>query len=225
MYASRYKLGTSCGGTPSKPPSEVHEFDNLYPWCSSQENTNNGSLRVSNMRNRQTSISRFDFRLFQFMSSTFQLDPLSCGGLRQFCALGNLSIDSENSPHLGWSGSMRIPKNRNGFSGCLEKLSSSKMKPFLVAASCASNLRPGAINRVTISKAIVLRLIISMELKIYDQTRVTLFFFKIESTAQGGVPPLKWSTIWDRFIPFSGGPRNGWKARQTRRDRAEAAAG
>ena len=40
-----------------------------------------------------------------------------------------------------------------------------------------------------------------------------------------GVPPLKWSTNWDSFILFSGGPRDGWKARQTRRDRAEAAAG
>ena len=42
---------------------------------------------------------------------------------------------------------------------------------------------------------------------------------------EAGVPPLKWSTNWDSFIPFSGGPSDGWKARQTRRDRAEAAAG
>lgn len=40
-----------------------------------------------------------------------------------------------------------------------------------------------------------------------------------------GVPPLKWSTKWDSLIPISGGPRDGWKARQTGRDRAEAAAG
>ncbi|MFZ7094520.1 recombinase zinc beta ribbon domain-containing protein, partial [Primorskyibacter sp. 2E233] len=25
-----------------------------------------------------------------------------------------------------------------------------------------------------------------------------------------GVPPLKWSTFWDRIIPFSGGRRDGW---------------
>ncbi|SDM11953.1 phage portal protein, partial [Aliiruegeria lutimaris] len=31
-----------------------------------------------------------------------------------------------------------------------------------------------------------------------------------------GVPPMKWSTNWDSFIPFSGGPNDGWKARQTR---------
>ncbi|WP_143526302.1 hypothetical protein [Roseivivax lentus] len=40
-----------------------------------------------------------------------------------------------------------------------------------------------------------------------------------------GVPPLKWSTNWDRFVPMSGGPSDGWKARQARRDCAEAAAG
>ncbi|SDM14310.1 hypothetical protein SAMN04488026_11932, partial [Aliiruegeria lutimaris] len=26
---------------------------------------------------------------------------------------------------------------------------------------------------------------------------------------------MKWSTNWDSFIPFSGGPNDGWKARQT----------
>jgi len=30
----------------------------------------------------------------------------------------------------------------------------------------------------------------------------------------GGVPPLKWSTNRDRFIPPIGGPGDGWKARQ-----------
>jgi hypothetical protein len=40
-----------------------------------------------------------------------------------------------------------------------------------------------------------------------------------------GVPPLKWSTNWDSFIPMSGGPSDGWKARQARRDCVEAAAG
>ena len=40
-----------------------------------------------------------------------------------------------------------------------------------------------------------------------------------------GVPPVKWSTDKDRIIPPSGGPENGWKARQTRRDHAEATAG
>ena len=29
-----------------------------------------------------------------------------------------------------------------------------------------------------------------------------------------GVPPLKWSTNRDRFIPSIGGPEDGWKARQ-----------
>lgn len=28
-----------------------------------------------------------------------------------------------------------------------------------------------------------------------------------------GVPPLKWSTFWDRIIPFSGGRRDGCQAR------------
>jgi hypothetical protein len=42
---------------------------------------------------------------------------------------------------------------------------------------------------------------------------------------RGGVPPLKWSTNWESFIPISGGPRDGWKARQTQRERAAAAAG
>ena len=36
-----------------------------------------------------------------------------------------------------------------------------------------------------------------------------------------GVPPLKWSTNWDSLIPFRR-TRDGRKARQTRRDRAEA---
>jgi cell division septum initiation protein DivIVA len=40
-----------------------------------------------------------------------------------------------------------------------------------------------------------------------------------------GVPPMKWSTNWDSLIPISGGPRDGWQARQTRRHRVEAAAG
>jgi hypothetical protein len=38
-----------------------------------------------------------------------------------------------------------------------------------------------------------------------------------------GMPPLKWSTFWDRIIPFSGGRRNGWQAREARGNRAEAA--
>ena len=29
-----------------------------------------------------------------------------------------------------------------------------------------------------------------------------------------GAAPVKWSTHWDRNIPISGGPENGWKARQ-----------
>ncbi|MBM1222436.1 DUF3365 domain-containing protein, partial [Ponticoccus sp. SC2-23] len=33
------------------------------------------------------------------------------------------------------------------------------------------------------------------------------FEFRVEND---GVPPLKWSTFWDRIIPFSGGPRDGW---------------
>ncbi|MFZ7094442.1 plasmid partitioning protein RepB C-terminal domain-containing protein, partial [Primorskyibacter sp. 2E233] len=37
-----------------------------------------------------------------------------------------------------------------------------------------------------------------------------------------GVPPLKWSTFWDRIIPFSGGRRDGWQAREARGYRAEA---
>ena len=40
-----------------------------------------------------------------------------------------------------------------------------------------------------------------------------------------GVAPVKWSTHWDRNIPISGGPENGWKARQARRDCIEAAPG
>ena len=36
-----------------------------------------------------------------------------------------------------------------------------------------------------------------------------------------GVPALKWSTNWDSLIPFRR-TRDGRKARQTRRDRAEA---
>ena len=40
-----------------------------------------------------------------------------------------------------------------------------------------------------------------------------------------GVPPLKWSTNWDRFIPQIGGPEDGWKAKQTGSDCIETAAG
>ena len=42
---------------------------------------------------------------------------------------------------------------------------------------------------------------------------------------ESGVPPVKWSTHRDIIIPFSGGPENGWKAREARGHRAEAAAG
>jgi transposase-like protein len=38
-----------------------------------------------------------------------------------------------------------------------------------------------------------------------------------------GMPPLKWSTFWDRIIPFSGGRRDGRQAREARGYRAEAA--
>lgn len=38
-----------------------------------------------------------------------------------------------------------------------------------------------------------------------------------------GMPPLKWSTHWDMTIPFSGGPEDGWQAREARRYRADAA--
>lgn len=38
-----------------------------------------------------------------------------------------------------------------------------------------------------------------------------------------GMPPLKWSTHWDMFIPISGGPKDGWKTREARRYRAETA--
>ena len=38
-----------------------------------------------------------------------------------------------------------------------------------------------------------------------------------------GMPPLKWSTHRDMLIPFSGGPKDGWQAREARRYRAEAA--
>jgi len=40
-----------------------------------------------------------------------------------------------------------------------------------------------------------------------------------------GVPPLKWSTFWDRNIPFSGGGRDGRQTREARGHRAEAATG
>ena len=40
-----------------------------------------------------------------------------------------------------------------------------------------------------------------------------------------GVPPLKWSTVWDRIIPFSGGGRDGMQARETRGYHCEASAG
>ena len=40
-----------------------------------------------------------------------------------------------------------------------------------------------------------------------------------------GVPPLKWSTFWDRIIPFSGGGRNGRQARETRGYHSETSAG
>ncbi|MFX0547310.1 ABC transporter ATP-binding protein [Roseovarius sp. S1116L3] len=39
-----------------------------------------------------------------------------------------------------------------------------------------------------------------------------------------GVPPPRWSTFWDRTIPFSGGRRDGWEAREARGYRAETAA-
>lgn len=38
-----------------------------------------------------------------------------------------------------------------------------------------------------------------------------------------GMPPLKWSTHRDILIPFSGGPEDGWQAREARRYCAEAA--
>ena len=40
-----------------------------------------------------------------------------------------------------------------------------------------------------------------------------------------GVPPVKWSTHRDMFIPFSGGLEDGWQAREARRYRSEAASG
>ncbi|WP_106165436.1 transposase [Tritonibacter scottomollicae] len=40
-----------------------------------------------------------------------------------------------------------------------------------------------------------------------------------------GVPPPKWSTFWDRNIPFSGGRRDGRQTREARGHRAEAATG
>ena len=45
------------------------------------------------------------------------------------------------------------------------------------------------------------------------------------SDGNSGMPPLKWSTFWDMIIPFLGGLNDGWKARETRRYRAEAATG
>jgi len=44
---------------------------------------------------------------------------------------------------------------------------------------------------------------------------------RAENDHHPGVPPLKWSTNWDSLIPFRR-TRDGRKARQTRRDRAEA---
>ena len=40
--------------------------------------------------------------------------------------------------------------------------------------------------------------------------------------ATDGIPPLKWTTHRDMIIPFSGGPEDGWKAREARRYCAEA---
>jgi L-idonate 5-dehydrogenase len=40
---------------------------------------------------------------------------------------------------------------------------------------------------------------------------------------QRGMPPLKWFIFSDRIIPFSGGRRDGWQAREARGYRAEAA--
>ena len=41
----------------------------------------------------------------------------------------------------------------------------------------------------------------------------------------GGMPPLKWSTNWDDFVPFSGGPSNGRQKRQAGSYRLQAPAG
>jgi hypothetical protein len=49
--------------------------------------------------------------------------------------------------------------------------------------------------------------------------------YLLDHKAGIGMPPLKWSTNWDSFIPQFGGPGDGWKAREARRYRIEAAAG
>ena len=46
----------------------------------------------------------------------------------------------------------------------------------------------------------------------------------LEELCLAGMPPVKWSTWWDRNIPISGGPENGRKERQARRDRVEVTA-
>ena len=53
----------------------------------------------------------------------------------------------------------------------------------------------------------------------------TAFLAYVFGLRHAGVPPLKWSTFWDRIIPFSGGGRNGRQARETRGYHSETSAG
>ena len=63
------------------------------------------------------------------------------------------------------------------------------------------------------------------------ETHFPSFFFKFRTgffllaILITGMPPPKWSTFWDMIIPFSGGLNDGWKAREARGYRAEAATG
>ncbi len=54
------------------------------------------------------------------------------------------------------------------------------------------------------------------------QINITLDHVLAIGKARDGMPPLKWSTHWDMFIPISGGPKDVWKTREARRYRAEA---
>jgi len=47
----------------------------------------------------------------------------------------------------------------------------------------------------------------------------------LRMAAQGGVPPVKWSTFWDNFIPRYGGLRDDSQTGKGRRHSYEASAG